>query len=256
MPEQLRPESKDLDEAATTIPNSSFEQSFHPQSRDAPFHGLTLNPKPLTYNPIPRRYTQTMQSANMIFYVIGAIVIVLFILLLVNMLLMRNKLNRLAKKYKYFMNGEDGGSLELRLSTEVRELREMVSSSENMLHQQELLATMQLSSFQKVGLVRYDAFDDTGDKLSFSLTVLDGKNNGFILSSLAGHDTSRIYAKQIVNGQCKEALSSEEAESINMALDTLMPDMASEAQELVNETRGEALSKSQPDNHRIDTAGK
>ena len=107
----------------------------------------------------------------MIFYVIGAIVIVLFILLLVNMLLMRNKLNRLAKKYKYFMNGEDGGSLELRLSTEVRELREMVSSSENMLHQQELLATMQLSSFQKVGLVRYDAFDDTGDKLSFSLTV-------------------------------------------------------------------------------------
>ena len=145
-----------------------------------------------------------MQSANMIFYVIGAIVIVLFILLLVNMLLMRNKLNRLAKKYKYFMNGEDGGSLELRLSTEVRELREMVSSSENMLHQQELLATMQLSSFQKVGLVRYDAFDDTGDKLSFSLTVLDGKNNGFILSSLAGHDTSRIYAKQIVNGQCKE----------------------------------------------------
>lgn len=65
-----------------------------------------------------------MQSANMIFYVIGAIVIVLFILLLVNMLLMRNKLNRLAKKYKYFMNGEDGGSLELRLSTEVRELRE------------------------------------------------------------------------------------------------------------------------------------
>ena len=135
-------------------------------------------------------------------------------------------------------------------------LRTQIARSENMLHQQELLATMQLSSFQKVGLVRYDAFDDTGDKLSFSLTVLDGKNNGFILSSLAGHDTSRIYAKQIVNGQCKEALSSEEAESINMALDTLMPDMASEAQELVNETRGEALAKSQPDNHRIDTAGK
>ena len=86
--------------------------------------------------------------------------------------------------------------------------------------------------------------------------MLDGKNNGFILSSLAGHDTSRIYAKQIVNGQCKEALSSEEAESINMALDTLMPDMASQAQDLVNETRGEALSKSQPDNHRIDTAEK
>ena len=193
-----------------------------------------------------------MQSVNMIFYVIGAIIIVLFLFLLVNMLLMRNKLNRLAKKYKYFMNGEDGGSLELRLSTEVRELREMVNSSESMLHQQELLATMQLSSFQKVGLVRYDAFDDTGDKLSFSLTVLDGKNNGFILSSLAGHDTSRIYAKQIVNGQCKEALSSEEAESINMALDTLMPDMASQAQTAVAAESLDTLSQTQADHHRID----
>lgn len=44
----------------------------------------------------------------------------------------------------------------------------MIASSENMLHQQELLANMQLQSFQKTGLVRYDAFDDTGDKLSFS----------------------------------------------------------------------------------------
>lgn len=73
------------------------------------------------------------------------------------------------------MMGEDGGSIEMKLSTEVRELRDMVESSQGMLHQQELLATMQLKSFQKIGLVRYDAFDETGDKLSFSLTLLDGK---------------------------------------------------------------------------------
>ena len=126
----------------------------------------------------------------------------------------------------------------------------MVASSENMLHQQELLATMQLQSFQKVGLVRYDAFDDTGDKLSFSLTVLDGKNNGFILSSLAGHDTSRIYAKKVVNGQCREALSSEEAESINIALDTLMPDMAEEA----GNQAAPVSPKSKLQQHKIDTA--
>ncbi len=192
-----------------------------------------------------------MFTENTLLYVLGAILLALLLLLAVQMLLMRSKLKRLEKKYKYFMNGEDGGSLELRLSTEVRELREMVTSSESMLHQQELLATMQLSSFQKVGLVRYDAFDDTGDKLSFSLTVLDGKNNGVILSSLAGHDTSRIYAKKIINGQCKEALSSEEAESINMALDTLMPDMAPAAETVMTE-RQEDLSITQPIDRRID----
>ena len=191
-----------------------------------------------------------MINPNVFMYAAIGVVIVVFLFILLQYVLLRNKLNRLAKKYKYFMNGEDGGSIELKLSTEVRELREMVASSENMLHQQELLATMQLQSFQKVGLVRYDAFDDTGDKLSFSLTVLDGKNNGFILSSLAGHDTSRIYAKKVVNGQCREALSSEEAESINIALDTLMPDMAEEA----GNQAAPVSPESKPQKHKIDTA--
>ena len=191
-----------------------------------------------------------MINPNVFMYAAIGVVIVVFLFILLQYVLLRNKLNRLAKKYKYFMNGEDGGSIELKLSTEVRELREMVASSENMLHRQELLATMQLQSFQKVGLVRYDAFDDTGDKLSFSLTVLDGKNNGFILSSLAGHDTSRIYAKKVVNGQCREALSSEEAESINIALDTLMPDMAEEA----GNQAAPVSPESKPQQHKIDTA--
>lgn len=188
-----------------------------------------------------------IMNPNAFMYAGIGIVVILFLFLLLQYFLLRNKVNRLSKKYKYFMNGEDGGFIELKLSTEVRELREMVASSENMLHQQELLATMQLQSFQKVGLVRYDAFDDTGDKLSFSLTVLDGNNNGFILSSLAGHDTSRIYAKKVVNGQCREALSSEEAESINIALDTLMPDMA--------ETGNPSPApETTPQQHKIDMA--
>lgn len=191
-----------------------------------------------------------MMNPNAFMYAAVGIIVIIFLFILLQYVLLRNKVNRLSKKYKYFMNGEDGGSIELKLSTEVRELREMVASSENMLHQQELLATMQLQSFQKVGLVRYDAFDDTGDKLSFSLTVLDGKNNGFILSSLAGHDTSRIYAKKVVNGQCREALSSEEAESINIALDTLMPDMAEGA---AGQAAPAAL-ESQPQQHKIDMA--
>ena len=191
-----------------------------------------------------------MMNPNAFMYAAVGIIVIIFLFILLQYVLLRNKVNRLSKKYKYFMNGEDGGSIELKLSTEVRELREMVASSENMLHQQELLATMQLQSFQKVGLVRYDAFDDTGDKLSFSLTVLDGKNNGFILSSLAGNDTSSIYAKKVVNGQCREALSSEEAESINIALDTLMPDMAEGA---AGQT-APAAPESQPQQHKIDMA--
>lgn len=196
-------------------------------------------------------------NPNIVMIVIGIILAILLIYLFFQYLSMKNKVNRLTKKYKYFMNGEDGKSIELKLSTEVRELREMLSSSENMLHQQELLATMQLQSYQKTGLVRYDAFDDTGDKLSFSLCLLDGKNDGFVLSSLAGHETCRIYAKKVTSGQCREALSTEEAESIRQALQTLMPDMANQAINAVEQDKMvNATASAMPDDHKIDMAKK
>lgn len=187
---------------------------------------------------------------QLILSVIGTILAVLLVFLILQFFWLRAKVNRLYRKYKYFMMGEDGGSIEMKLSTEVRELWDMVESSQGMLHQQELLATMQLKSFQKIGLVRYDAFDETGDKLSFSLTLLDGKNNGIVLSSLAGHDASRIYAKAVTGGECREALSSEEAESISMALNTLMPDVAKRVEDAFR--AGEEINGENPSAKRID----
>ena len=90
---------------------------------------------------------------QLILSVIGTILAVLLVFLILQFFWLRAKVNRLYRKYKYFMMGEDGGSIEMKLSTEVRELRDMVESSQGMLHQQELLATMQLKSFQKIGLV-------------------------------------------------------------------------------------------------------
>lgn len=159
-----------------------------------------------------------MGSLSALTYIVFAFMAVLIIFLLVQFFLLRAKVDTILKKYKYFMTGENGQSIERQLAVEVKELREMSRSSEDMLHQHEMLSNMQIQSFQRSGLVKYDAFDDAGDKLSFSLTLLDGANHGFVLSSLVGRETSRIYVKQIVNGQCKEALSSEEAESIRIAL--------------------------------------
>ena len=181
---------------------------------------------------------------QLILSVIGTILAVLLVFLILQFFWLRAKVNRLYRKYKYFMMGEDGGSIEMKLSTEVRELRDMVESSQGMLHQQELLATM----------VRYDAFDETGDKLSFSLTLLDGKNNGVVLSSLAGHDASRIYAKAVTGGECREALSAEEAESIGIALNTLMPDVAKKAEDAVHADKEK--NDENPSARRIDRTEK
>ena len=157
-------------------------------------------------------------NANLVLYMLMASFAVLSVFLFMQTFAIRANQERRFKKYNYYMSGEDGISVERKLSVEVKELREMTQAAEQMIQQQEILFQAQNQSFQKIGLVKYDAFDDTGDKLSFSLTVMDGMNNGFVLSSLVGRENSRIYSKRIIGGQCKEALSSEEAESINLAL--------------------------------------
>ncbi len=67
-------------------------------------------------------------------------------------------------------------------------------------------------------LVRYNAFDDTGGELSFSLVVIDDYGNGFVLSAIHGREESRIYAKGIQKGKSQHTLSSEEQEALKSAM--------------------------------------
>lgn len=73
------------------------------------------------------------------------------------------------------------------------------------------------SSIQKVGLVRFNAFQNVGSDLSFALALLDRENNGIVLNGIYGSDSSNIYAKPIKNGQSTYQLSEEEIEAIKIA---------------------------------------
>ena len=79
------------------------------------------------------------------------------------------------------------------------------------------LAQAQLGCFQRVGLVRYDAFDDVGGKQSFSLVVLDDHRNGLALSSVFSRTDVRVYAKQLRAGTPSHPLTAEEQEAMGMA---------------------------------------
>jgi len=73
------------------------------------------------------------------------------------------------------------------------------------------------SGIQKVGLVRYNAFQNVGSDLSFALALLDRENNGVVLNGLYGAESSNIYAKPIKNGTSTYKLSQEEEEAIKIA---------------------------------------
>ena len=73
-------------------------------------------------------------------------------------------------------------------------------------------------TYQKKGLVKYDAFREMSGALSYSLALLDKENNGVLISSMYSREGCYTYAKDIKNGECKINLSEEEAEALKQAV--------------------------------------
>ena len=73
---------------------------------------------------------------------------------------------------------------------------------------------------RNVGLVRYDAFEDVGGRLSFSCALLDDNGTGVVMTSINGRHDTRVYAKPVSEGHSAYSLSVEEEEAIRQALES------------------------------------
>ncbi|WP_298708820.1 DUF4446 family protein [uncultured Veillonella sp.] len=149
---------------------------------------------------------------------IGMVTIVLVIAVLVYCVILHIRLGSLKKKYDFFMQGDNGASLERKLSVEVSEIRDAAKGLESLLTEQAAIRNTQSNTIQKIGFIKYNAFENIGNDLSFALTLLDGNNNGICISSIYGRNESRIFSKPIVKGKSLVSLSQEELESLNEAL--------------------------------------
>jgi hypothetical protein len=125
--------------------------------------------------------------------------------------LLRRRLRRL------FGDGE-GVGLDEMLDQQFRRLDTVAERVEalNRLHRE--LETLSQQSIQKVGVIRFNPFADTGGDQSFAVALLDAAGNGVVLSSLHGRADTRIFAKPVQAGRSKHALSDEEQDAIRKAL--------------------------------------
>ena len=146
---------------------------------------------------------------------IGVLGSALAIILLVYCIILHIRLGSLTKKFNFFMQGENGASLERKLSVEITEIREAAKGLQDMITEQTQIRNIQGNTLQKIGFKKYNAFDNIGNDLSFALTLLDGNNNGVCIY---GRNDSRIFSKPIVKGKSLVNLSQEELESLNEAL--------------------------------------
>ena len=76
----------------------------------------------------------------------------------------------------------------------------------------------QKDCIQKIGIVRYNAYKDTGSDLSFALALLDDKNNGIVLNGIYSREMSNIYAKPILDGKSNYTMTDEEKEAVDKAI--------------------------------------
>ena len=149
-----------------------------------------------------------------LFIGLAGISFVLLILVIVQMI----QIGSLKKKYKKFMGGKDVKSLEDKLKTIVEDNKYIIElSTENKKNIKEINKEMEFS-FNKVGIVKYDAFNQMGGKLSFSLALLNEKDNGFIMNSVHSSEGCYTYIKEIKAGICNIDLGNEEKQALSEAM--------------------------------------
>ncbi len=150
-------------------------------------------------------------------YIIIALAI-LTVILLVLVIMSMNKLSKLSKKYNKFMQGKAAKSLESDIMKLYEDNREIKNISEKNRKDISVLYKKMASVFQKVGLVKYDAFSHMGGKLSYSIALLDENNNGFILNSVHSTEGCYSYTKEITDGESAVLLGVEEKQALDIAM--------------------------------------
>lgn len=146
---------------------------------------------------------------------------VLILVLLVFLIVTRVKFKKLERKYNKFMQGKEAQSLEDEIVGLFHDNR--LIRSENEKNRKDIIDINKrmARTFQKIGLEKYDAFNQSGGKLSFALCLLDESDNGFLLNSVHGTDgINYSYSKEVNAGMADVELSGEEKKALDLALDS------------------------------------
>ena len=146
---------------------------------------------------------------------------VLIIVLLIGFIALLVSNMKLKEKYKNFMkklgNGKD---LEEDLSNFMYKVDRVEKQNAEIMRFCKSLDEDLAKCVQKIGMVRYSAFKDTGSDLSFAVALLNEENSGVVFNGIYSREMSNIYAKPVEKGNSSYTLSEEEAEAIRKAINS------------------------------------
>ena len=152
-------------------------------------------------------------------FLLGWVIITIILLLLI--ITMMAKLSSLNKKYKKFLEKlGNGNNIEEDLETYMYRVEKVEKQNAEIANYVKTLDEDLTRCIQKVGIVRYNAFKDTGSDLSFTLALLDEHNDGVVLNGIYSREMSNIYAKPVENGESSYTMSEEEKLAVQKAINS------------------------------------
>lgn len=143
----------------------------------------------------------------------------MILILLIVAVIQSVRLGKLSKRYKKFMSGKNAKSLEQDIEGIFEDNKFIKASTEKNRKDIQALYRKFEGAFQKVGIVKYDAFNQMGGQLSFSLALLDENDNGFILNCVHSTEGCYSYTKEIKKGICEISLGDEEKKALDIAME-------------------------------------
>lgn len=158
-------------------------------------------------------YQTTGIDAAYILIGMAAVLLILLILIIVALC----KLKKLNRKFDRFMRGKDAESLEDTILSCI-EKNEQIDQMNQLLREEIIgLRKNQRITYQKMGMVKYNAFREMSGDLSYALALLDQEENGFIINSVYAKEGGYSYIKEIIKGESSILLSEEEKAALEKA---------------------------------------
>lgn len=142
-----------------------------------------------------------------------------FLILLFWNISLHLKIKKLQIFSKEFFKGEKNIDLEAILLGQAKNLKILDKDIQELYAISNEINTLALRGLHKFAAIRFNPFKDIGGNQSFSIALLDGKNNGLTITALYTKEGTRVYSKALTNGDSKEfPLSEEEKQVVKIAL--------------------------------------
>lgn len=153
-------------------------------------------------------------------FLISFALVVVILLLFALIANLYSELSTVKMRYKRMMEGAEGESIEQMLSSRMSDINNAVNESRKIQNRLDVLDELVKSSLARVAVIHFDAFENTGQGLSWCVALLDRNYNGVIFSSICGQNNERSYVKPIEDGRVssKYKLTHEEEQALRQAM--------------------------------------